>query len=188
MEKSIKKQPANGRFDPERTVSASTRLGGAFSLLEVASTNAPPHDEIEWKYELIKVPDSSLPGRIENRMLQHESKRYEIGIVGLGHYKPLSKLPGSGEVWHNAGRALYQADEIHIIGFSLSPFDTMVRLHFAGVMCHRAEKGNLPQKIILIDPNACKLKSNFRSVFGQDTPIETIEKPAEKVDWSAVLD
>ncbi len=155
--------------------------------LNVTKHKAPSPDEIEWKYELIKVPDSSLPNRIENRMLQHESKQYVIGIAGLGSYKPISKLPGSGKVWHNAGRALYQADEIYIIGFSLSPFDSMARLHFSGVMLERSEKGNPPKKIILIDPNACELKVRFSSIFGQDTPIEIINKRAEQVDWSVFL-
>jgi hypothetical protein len=143
--------------------------------------------EVEYDYELIRIPDESLATRIENIVLQLGHKRYEIGITGLGSYKPLHKLPGSGEVWVNAIMSLREAEEIYIIGFSLSPFDTMARLHFAGVMCKRAEKKNLPSKVVLIDPKSKSLAENFHSVFGQDTPIETIEKPAEQVDWSAVL-
>jgi len=108
-------------------------------------------------------------------------------IAGLGSYKLLENLPGLGWVWRNAMRSIAQAEEIYVIGFSLSPFDTMARLHFAGVMCKRAEKGNLPKVITLIDPNACENKSNFRSVFGPDVPIRAIEQHAEDVDWAEFL-
>ena len=62
----------------------------------------------------------------------------------------------------------------------------MARLHFAGAMCERAKK-NLPTTIVLIDPNACKLKADFQSVFGADTPITPYQQRAEKVDWSELL-
>lgn len=145
-----------------------------------------PTDEIEYSYVLLRIPDDKLVNRIENRILQRSDKQYDIGIAGLGRHKPLDRIPGSGQVWHNAGRALYQADEIYIVGFSLSPFDTMARLHFAGVMCERAKK-NLPTTIVLIDPNARKLKADFQSVFGADTPITIYQQKAEQVKWSEVL-
>lgn len=145
-----------------------------------------PTDEIEYSYVLLRIPDDKLVNRIENRILQRSDKQYDIGIAGLGRHKPLDRIPGSGQVWHNAGRALYQADEIYIVGFSLSPFDTMARLHFAGVMCERAKK-NLPTTIVLIDPNACDLKADFQSVFGADTPITIYQQKAEQVKWSEVL-
>ena len=75
-----------------------------------------------------------------------------------------------------------------MIGFSLSPFDTMARLHFAGVMCERDKKNKLPPKLTLIDPSACSLKTDYQAVFGSETPIEIIQKCAEEVDWSTLLD
>lgn len=145
-----------------------------------------PCSEEEWDYVLIRIPDSSVGLKIENRNLQSHEKPYFIGIAGLGRYKPLDRIPGSGQVWHNAGSALYQADEIYIVGFSLSPFDTMARMHFAGVMCERAKK-NRPATIVLIDPNAYKLKNDFQSVFGTDTPITIYQQKSEQVKWSEVL-
>ena len=62
----------------------------------------------------------------------------------------------------------------------------MARLHFAGVMCERAKK-NLPTTSVLIDPNAYKLKADFQSVFGADTPITIYQQKAEQVKWSEVL-
>jgi hypothetical protein len=153
----------------------------------VENTAPKPTGEIEYDYVLLQLPDDNLDSRIKNRILQWSNKQYSIGIAGLGRYKPLDRIPGSGQVWHNAGRALYQADEIYIVGFSLSPFDTMARLHFAGVMCERAKKKNLPTMIMLIDPNACKLKADFQSVFGADTPITLYKHKAEKVNWSELL-
>jgi hypothetical protein len=150
-------------------------------------TTTQPTGEAEYDYALLRIPDDKLANRIENRILQRGDKQYGIGIAGLGRYKPLDKMPGSGQVWHNAGRALYQADEIYVIGFSLSPFDTMAQLHFAGVMCERAGKKNLPSKVVLIDPYARERLANFRAVFGPDVRIEPIQQPAEQVDWNVLL-
>jgi hypothetical protein len=108
-------------------------------------------------------------------------------IGGLGRYKPLDQLPGSWEVWVEAIRSLRQANEICVIGFSLSPFDVMARLHFAGVMCERAKKQTLPKRIVLVDPSACSLKANFQSVFGTGPPIGTVQEYAENVDWDQLL-
>ena len=153
----------------------------------VTETTAKPTGEIEYDHVLLQIPDDKLANCIENRILQRSDKQYGIGIAGLGRYKPLDSIPGSGRVWHNAGRALYQADEIYVVGFSLSPFDTMAQLHFAGVICERARKKNLPNRVVLIDPCACDRSPNFRAVFGPDVPIDPIQQPAEEVDWDALL-
>jgi len=146
-----------------------------------------PSNEEEWDYVLIKVPDPYVGSRIENRALQSSEKPYLVGIGGLGRYKPLEKLPGMGEVWSNAMRFLRHAEEVYIVGFSLSPFDAMARLHLGGVMCNRYEKKDLPKMITLIDPRASKLKDNFLSVFGAETPMEIYEQEAQEVDWSSLL-
>jgi len=148
-----------------------------------------PTGETEYDSVLLRIPDDRLANRIENRVFQMGHKQYGIGIAGLGRYKPLDEIPGSGRVWHNAGRALYQADEIYVVGFSLSPFDTMARLHFARAMCERAKNGrqSLPQKVVLIDPHACSLERRFREVFGPDVHIEPLQKPAEEIDWNTLL-
>jgi len=146
-----------------------------------------PAGETEYDYVLLHIPDNKLASRIKNRFLQMSNKQYGIGITGLGRYKPLDAIPGSGRVWHNAGRALYQAKEIYVIGFSLSPFDTMARLHFAGVMCERVKKQSMPTKVVLIDPSATDRLANFSSVFGRDVRIDLIQKPAEEVDWNGLL-
>lgn len=165
-------------------------------LFEKRDKNVEDHgmqapDETEYRIVLLRVPDESLAGRIENRDLQLGSKQYEIAIAGLGRYKPLSELKGSGEIWNNALRALRNCEQIYIIGFSLSPFDTMARLHFGGVMMKRSKvkKIGLPQ-ITLIDPIAGELKSNFKKVFGCSASINVIEQKGEeeKVDWSTLLE
>ena len=149
--------------------------------------NGNPTGEEEYDTVLLRIPDDKLANRIEKRDLQLGHKRYEIGIAGLGSYKPLHKTPGSGEVWFNATKALREAQEIYIIGFSLSPFDNMARLHFGGMMCKRAEKKNLPQKVVLIDPKACDLKTNFASVFGPDVRMMLLEQKAEEVQWAEIM-
>lgn len=163
-------------------------------LFEKRDKNVEDHgmqapDETEYKIVLLRVPDESLAGRIENRDLQLGSKQYEIAIAGLGRYKPLNELMGSGEIWNNALRALRYCEQIYIIGFSLSPFDTMAHLHFGGVMMRRSKEKEigLPQ-MTLIDPIAGELKSDFKKVFGCSASIDVIEKKGEEVDWSTLLE
>ena len=146
-----------------------------------------PSGEEEWDYVLIRVPDPYVGSRIENRALQSSEKPYLVGIGGLGRYKPLDKLPGMGEVWSNAMRTLGHAEEVYVVGFSLSPFDAMVRLHLGGVMCNRSEKKDLPKIVTLVDPHARALKENFVSVFGAETPMEICEQEAQEVDWLGLL-
>ncbi len=148
-----------------------------------------PSGESEWDYVLLRVPDKSVALRIEKGDLQSSEKPYYdvLAIGGLGRYKPLDKISGLGEVWVKAMRFLQQAEEIYVTGFSLSPFDSMARLHFAGVMCDRAEKGKLPKMVTLVDPYAYELERNFRSVFGDNVPIKTLQKKAQEVDWAVEL-
>jgi hypothetical protein len=150
--------------------------------VENHGTEAP--NETEYKWVLLRVPDESLASLIENRDLQSGNRQYEIAIAGLGRYKPLSELVGSGEIWINAFRAMHNCEQICVIGFSLSPFDTMARLHFGGVMMKRSQqKGIGLPRITLIDPLASELKSNFESVFGCSAGMVVIEKKGEEVDW-----
>ena len=155
--------------------------------INVTKHNAPPPDEVEYKYDLACVTDDKVDRFIGNRDLQWAERYSYVGIAGLGTYKRLHLLPGSGEVWFNAIRALREAQEIYIIGFSLSPFDKMARLHFGGVMCGRAEKNNFPQKVVLIDPKACDLKANFAPIFGPHVPMIVRHQKAEEVQWPELL-
>lgn len=156
--------------------------------IHITECGEPVPNEPEYKYDLARVHNEKVDGFIrEKEYLKWKEPYYDVGIAGLGAHKPLHLLPGSGEVWFTAMKTLWEAHEIYVVGFSLSPFDSMSRLHFAGVMLKRSEENKLPKKIALIDPNACELKGRFSSVFGQEPPIEIINKHAEKVDWSVVL-
>ncbi len=103
------------------------------------------------------------------------------GLGGLGAHKPLHRLIGSGLVWVNALTSLREADEIYVIGWSASPYDTMARFHFASVL-------NLPEtrtrRIVIVDPKVCEQIKNYRAIFGN---VETIGQRAECVDWDSVL-
>jgi hypothetical protein len=164
-------------------------------LFEKPARDAPqnsgrPTDEIEYDYVLLQIPEDKLTRFIQEKariMATFDPSVGDVGIAGLGHYKPLDRIPGSGQVWYNAWHSLHEADEVYVIGFSLSPFDTMARLHFGGVMCERAKKQSMPAKVVLIDPYAPDRLANFRSVFGPGVRIEPIPMPAEKVDWNGLL-
>jgi len=102
------------------------------------------------------------------------------GIAGLGAYKPLSKLAGSGEVWRNANFSLKYAKEVYIIGWSASTFDTMARFYFCSMLNQREEP---PSRIVVIDPKVGD-GSHYRPVFGDVTPVA---KRVEDVNWNELL-
>jgi hypothetical protein len=147
-----------------------------------------PTRELEYDCVLLQVAHDKLGNRIENRDLQLGHKQYSVGIAGLGRYKPLDKVPGTGEIWHNAARALLTADEVCVVGFSLSPFDTMARLHFAGAMLIRSQEKRIPPKLTIVDPQADKLLHSFQVVFGPCARIDICKKKGEEVDWESFLD
>lgn len=102
------------------------------------------------------------------------------GIAGLGSYKPLHKLVGSGVVWRNANFAIKSTKEIYIIGWSASPFDTMARFYFNSMLNQREIP---PSRIVVVDPNVGD-GENYKAVFGEVIPVE---KRVEEVDWDELL-
>jgi hypothetical protein len=142
---------------------------------------------------LLQIPDGDVfptdggISAIKVRHLQTQNRVKKIAIAGLGRYKPLSELVGSGEVWSdNAYKALHDCEHIYVIGFSFSPFDIMVRLHFGGVMMERSKKKNTKvPKITLIDHNANNLNKRIESIFGHVPTL--VPKKAEEVDWNEWL-
>jgi len=151
-------------------------------LFSEDNRNYPNRSEF---YELIRIPFDRM-GEFVDRATWQETF-YEIGLAPLGMHKPLDYLPGSNEVWFNAKEAIENAEELCVVGFSFSSFDTQARLYFAGVMCERAKHENLPKMITIIDPDADSLLLNFRSVFGHYTPISIYAQYAENVNWCNVL-
>jgi hypothetical protein len=104
-----------------------------------------------------------------------------VGIAGLGAYKQLHQIPGLGRVWTLGMRAIYQADHIVVVGFSMSDFDAMAQLQFAEVARARQFEGR-PLKVTVIDPYANDLsRLRFQRVF---RAVEFIVSPHEKVDWA----
>ncbi len=159
-----------------------------FSKLDLNARpgHEPPLEESEYHSELWRVRDrNNLSVEIEK---QTGLSRISIfpGIAGLGAYKPLGNLPGSGMVWQRAENALWQADEIYVIGFSMSPFDAMSRLLVAEVMRKRKEISRPPRLVRLIDPNADKLLENYLPVF--QVPIIVDKRKSEDANWTDILD
>ena len=60
----------------------------------------------------------------------------------------------------------------------------MARLHFAGAMISRCEKGMPLPKVTVVDPYADKLKPNYQAVFGS-CEINECKKKGEDVDWES---
>jgi hypothetical protein len=107
------------------------------------------------------------------------------GIAGLGAYKELHRVPGLGMVWHRAMRAVYKADRLVVVGFSLSDFDATAQMQLAEVLRARhAEKR--PLSVPVIDPAAkdCSFQSRYRRVFHD--AVSFVPQEHDAFDWRQV--
>lgn len=137
----------------------------------------------EYDYELWRAKDTDAADALLEMLGSGVSNfRRWPGLAGLGRYKPLHTLPGSGPTWQRAFSTLEEAAEIYVIGFSMSTYDTMTRFHFASVMRTRKVP---PEKVVLVVPDAVRLAEAFICVFGG--PLTLTAKKAEEVDWGKVL-
>ena len=91
------------------------------------------------------------------------------------------KITCSAKTWVNAFNSLSKANQIYVVGFSMSQYDTMTRFYFS--LCMQ-ERKHTPDKIIVIVPEACKMVSTYTNIFVMATGIA---KKAEEVDWDNLL-
>lgn len=167
---------------PENKLQKFTKL---FSKTDenVRESSSYLPEEDEYRYELWRVNDATTLTsffKIDSSGLSNFP--YKLGLSGLGRYKPLHQLPGTGPTWDAAFRALREAQEIYVVGFAMSPYDSMSRFHFASV-CNL--RGKPPAKVVIIDPNAFTLAQAFRGVFGNKLTL--LASVAEKISWSRTL-
>jgi hypothetical protein len=167
---------------PKRNLENFTRL---FSKRD---SNVEDHgyevpQEEEYALELWRVEDANTLSALLDR---YESGlgdlRYMFGLAGLGAHKPLHKLVGSAQAWAGAFIALREAEEMYVIGFSMSPYDSMTRFHFTSII--RARE-NRPERVVVIDPNAVELTEAFRRVFGNTITLNVAR--AQDVEWDKLL-
>lgn len=154
-------------------------------LFSKTDTNVEEHggqtqvDELEYAWELWRAKDTATCAAVlDMDGIGLSNFEYLLGLAGLGRYKPLHQLPGSARTWFSAFDALRNAHEAYVIGFSLSPYDTLARFHFASVM--RERKVPL-QRACIVDPCAERLQLSFERLF--DTRVDIFAKAAEQVDW-----
>lgn len=141
-------------------------------------------DSLEWEYRYVLCRVGSL-----NQVRSYDEQYTGIspgksprpGLGGLGAHKPLHRLVGSGLVWATALNSMRQADEIYVIGWSASPYDSMARLLFATALNQRT---NSPTRVVIVDPNVDKQISNYQAIFGK---VEPVAKCLQDVDWTEVL-
>ncbi len=142
-----------------------------------------PRNDPEYDWELWRAKDTSTCNAVIDMDKSGLSNfRYFLGFAGLGQCKPLHQLPGSALTWVTAFKELNEADEIYVVGFSMSPYDRMSRFHFTSVMRQRAKP---PIRVVVIDPCAASLGETFSSVFGKQPILKAVE--AQGVEWSELL-
>ena len=121
-----------------------------------------------------------IAGRDLQSIPENASPR-TVGIAGLGAYKQLHQIPGLGRVWTRGMQAIYEADRVIIVGFSMSDFDAMAQMQFGEVARKRQDEGR-PLNVIVIDPFANETaKGRFRRVFRS---VEFTDSHHEEVDWT----
>ncbi len=118
---------------------------------------------------------------ISGRDLQLVAKPMTVGIAGLGAYKQLHQIPGLGRVWTHARQAIYEADLVIVIGFSMSDFDAVAQMQFGEIARKRLEVGQ-PLKVTVIDPRPDNAtKDRFRRVFRS---VDFVKCGHERIDWA----
>ncbi|MEE9130951.1 MAG: hypothetical protein V3T84_13105 [Phycisphaerales bacterium] len=153
-------------LDPSR-VGPTTRLFG-----EVLSTSQTSNGSmVLWRIE----EDAGLGFVIKNRRPNNRI----MGLAGLGGRKAIDEIPGLGRVWSRAHQMIHLADEIHVVGFSLSPNDLMARLMISNAMRQRAV-GDEPT-VHVIDPSVEELMPRYAQVFR--VPVDAHRESAESVAW-----
>ena len=153
---------------------------------------AGPSGEDEYDFELYQVCGERLTRLIRQRALIQVDHRW--GLAGLGPRKRVSRVPGLGAVWERARRALFEADQITVVGFSFSPFDRFAQIEFARVAAGRDRAGVAPPRVAVIDP--ALIADNGRvSAWGQGLidrvesvfrPVHAIGARHENFDWASL--
>lgn len=121
-----------------------------------------------------------LAGR-DGQSTPEQTSPTTVGIAGLGAYKQLHQIPGLGRVWTEAMRALHEADQVVVVGFSMSNFDAMAQLQFGDVVRRRQlERRSL--NVTVVDPFADEaVRDRFTRVF---RAVRFINCPHETIDWA----
>ena len=163
----------------------SDRLSKLVPLFEKTNENAKGKDTgnveddcLLWRCQ----PRDRLRKWISGRFVQGASPE-NVGIAGLGTYKQLHQIPGSVYPWSRGMDALYKADVGVVVGFSMSEFDAMAQMQFAGVARKRSE-ARRPLSIVVVDPSAdAATEKRFRRVF-ETVRFERCRH--EEFDWSSL--
>ncbi len=104
---------------------------------------------------------------------------WTFGLDPMGGRKPIRDVLGLARLWSTARDALNFANNVYIVGFSLSPFDRMARLLFADAARPRMD-GRAPN-YHLLDPKALTLAPSFHGI----TRAEVFACPcyAHEIQW-----
>ena len=150
----------------------------------IRDPDAPDDAEPEYRFLLWRAQDIEVAKQAYRSHDGASINAHPIpGVGGLGSYKPLHQLIGSGEVWQRARMALREAKEVYVIGWSCSEYDRLARLYFAETLASREAP---PERIDIIAPNA-SAKANinrYKSVFRNPRPIDW---RVEDVNWAEFL-
>jgi len=122
-----------------------------------------------------------------HRDLQFSNARWWPALGGLGLHKPLHRVPGLGHIWKQAGNSLSKAESIIVVGFSMSPFDTMARLQMAAIRLYG--KPGTAKRVIVVDPME-EVVERYRQLFGGDVEaplIGSCDLGHQDLDWTQLL-
>jgi hypothetical protein len=164
-------------------------LGALDLLFEKQNTNQPDdltgHAEDDcrlWRCRTREQLREWIATR-DCQLVQQNALHRNVGIAGLGAYKPLHQVPGLGQVWTNGMRALDNTHSAIVVGFSMSDFDAMAQMQFAEVARTRFGQGR-PLPVTVIDPGINDnpiAQERFRRVFRR---VEFDNSRHESFDWT----
>ncbi|MFH1395056.1 MAG: SIR2 family protein [Candidatus Omnitrophota bacterium] len=107
-------------------------------------------------------------------IIGREACKNKIGYVVAPSYIKQLEYQNMLNFWRNAVHKLIKADVFVIMGVSLRPEDYLLRVLISML--------NKKAKVIIIDPNACKVKDNLWGfIQNRSQPIEKIKKEIENI-------
>ena len=143
-------------------------------------TNSVEDDRRLWRCRTREQLENWIGDR-ELQSLPAGAMPRTVGIAGLGAYKQLHQIPGLGQVWASGMRALYNAEQAIVAGFSMSDFDAFAKMQFAEIARQRIGEGR-PLRVAVIDPGIDEaVERRFRQVF---RCVDFVARPHQEIDWS----
>lgn len=136
----------------------------------------PPEGAADRQFELrrfrsVEAARQFLPGRDLELSRSDGLPNWRPALAGLGHRKSISRVPGLAKIWARAERAMIDAEEIIVAGYSMPSVDRFALVQFAATLAERQRLGRPPPRCAIVNLDAEERRFEYRSVFKSAVPM-----------------